>query len=216
LPARSDGSQMHMPFQVHSGGRAATLSAALAIGVLAAWASWDLILAPPPAAAQSQVGEEHLGKGEYRKAVAAFDQALAIDPDHRGALMGKARALLQLGELEAAGQALDRVIRVLKAGPRPEDAQVRGQLAAAYSRRGQLNDRLARYDQALTDYVRSLTLDAEIAQASAFRGLRAGREALDTSIRDRAEYLYKQLQLPEDQRVMIRPVIEQAEMPTRP
>lgn len=197
-------------------GRTATLCAALLIGAGALWAGWTAVMAPPPTEMQVRAGDDLLAGGDYRRAAAAFDQALAIDPDDHAALMGKARALAHLGDLEGAEQVLDRVIRVLAGGPHAEDAALRGQLAAAYGRRGQLNDLLARYDRALSDYVRSLTLDATAAETAGFKELRAGHPVTLSAIRERAEHLYKQLQLPEDQRILVQPAVEQAEVPHRP
>lgn len=207
---------MPFPFPGRPRGRTATLCAALLIGAAALWATWSAFVAPPPTEMQVQAGDDLLAGGDYRRAAAAFDQALAIDPDDRAALMGKARALAHLGDLEGAEQVLDRVILLLNSSPHAEDTALRGQLAAAYGRRGQLNDLLARYDRALSDYVRSLTLDAAAAETAGFKELQAGRTVTLSAIRDRVEFLYKQLQLPEDQRVLVQPAVEQAEAPHRP
>jgi len=61
--------------------------------------------------------QENQAAGDYQEAlvcheeaVAAFDQVLAIEPDHVGALGGKGMSLAQLGQTEEAAETFQRAI----------------------------------------------------------------------------------------------------------
>ena len=139
--------------------------------------------------------------GEFAEALKSFDLALGEEPDHRGALMGRAVVFIQTERYSDAIEELTYLIGRLEATLESDDTTGRGALAAAYANRGVVHDREARYESALTDYVRSLQID---------EGVTEGRGIFDqilygyrpSTVRDRAIYLQEQLQLPEDQRVM--------------
>ena len=75
--------------------------------------------------------------GRLPDAVASYDRAIAIAPDYGEAMLARAAALGEMGEMEAALAACDRAIAV-----RPD-------LAEAFNLRGSLLWRLGRHDAAL-------------------------------------------------------------------
>lgn len=150
-------------------------------------------------------GDIFLTDGRYEDAIERFNEALVNQPDHRGALSGKAVALIELeryGEAESElGYLIDYLIRTLE----DDDATGRGALAAAYANRGIIRDRQARYEEALKDYIESVRADQDLADGPGVINRILYYEKKPSSILGRAEYLYKQLQLPESERVMRNP-----------
>lgn len=141
-------------------------------------------------------GRELHRKGEYRPAIAAFERALAIDPDDPRALAELGWAAFFAGDLELAE---DKTRAALQ---RSADAKNRG--AALYNlgriaeQRGQRADAIARYQESLrerpNDAVRErlARLDAGVARArevltpaplrgpfASLKAFCAGREARD-------------------------------------
>ena len=176
--------------------------AVLTVVMFGVWTVWGTFIETPPGDYQVRQGDIHLTNGEYDKAIKDFDRALKAQPDHRGALLGKAAALIQLKEYDAADRVLTHAIKFLTEHVAPDDATGRGALAAAYGNRGIVHDREARYDEALADYIESLKIDAEAVKGPGFIDRLLYYNEKPSSIRARAEYLYKQLQLPEGKRVM--------------
>lgn len=146
-------------------------------------------------------GDQRLGDGLWDQAIEEFDKALAIIPNHRGALMGRAIAFLQSGRGEQARAEFDYLIAYLEENLAPDDPTGRGVLAAAYANRGILNDREGRYREALDDYIAALRVDAEaVAGPGIINKILYGAEGR-SSVRDRAEYLARQFEKPEEERV---------------
>ncbi|PIW27542.1 MAG: hypothetical protein COW30_10135 [Rhodospirillales bacterium CG15_BIG_FIL_POST_REV_8_21_14_020_66_15] len=166
------------------------------------WSFWGTFIDTPAGDFQVREGDIHLSSGEYEKAIDDFDQALAVQPNHRGALLGKAAALIQLQRYDAAEKVLTHAIEFLRNNIDPDDPTGRGALAAAYGNRGIVHDTQGRYEQALSDYIESLKVDAETVEGPGIIDRLLYHDEKPSSIRDRAEYLYKQLQLPEDRRLL--------------
>ncbi len=146
-------------------------------------------------------GDQYLGDGEWDQAVAAFDEALAVTPDHRGALMGRAIAFLQSGRGAEARAELDYLIDFLEGSLGDDDPTGRGVLAAAYANRGILNDREGHYRRALDDYIASLRVDQGAVEGpGVIHKILYGSEGV-SSVRDRARYLAEQFEKPEAERV---------------
>jgi len=150
-------------------------------------------------------GDIFLTDGKYEKAIERFEEALVKQPNHRGALSGKAVALIELEQYDEAetelGSLIDFLIRTLE----DDDITGRGALAAAYANRGIIKDRQERYEEALKDYIESVRVDRDLAEGPGVIDRILYYEKEPSSILGRAEYLYKQLQLPESERVMRRP-----------
>lgn len=73
------------------------------------------------------VGNLHLARGEYHSAVEMYDRALAADPDYVHAHVGRAQALLALGDAPEAQKSLFRSLEL-----NPDNVQGRLQLGKVY------------------------------------------------------------------------------------
>mgnify|MGYP001234548069 FL=1 len=174
----------------------------LTLVMFGVWSVWGTFIETPAGDFEVRAGDIHLSSGEYEEAIEDFDRALELQPDHRGALMGKAAALIQLKRYDVAEKVLTYTIDYLKRTLSPDDPTGRGALAAAYGNRGIVKDTEGRYEQALEDYIASLKVDADAVEGPGIVDRLLYHDEKPSSIRDRAVYLYKQLQLPEDQRLL--------------
>ena len=172
-----------------------------AITLGAAWVAWsiyDSMVAPRNPGDLPYLDANTLFEdGEYARALALYDEALAIDPNHVHALRGRARALLELGRFKEALAAFDDAI-----ARAPE-------VGAPYANRGILHDRMGNYRVAIADYEKALELDAELAEGPHWltRFLRNQPEK-PPGIAERAAYLRAELAKPEDQRLLRVPELD--------
>jgi tetratricopeptide (TPR) repeat protein len=150
-------------------------------------------------------GDILLSDEKYEKAIKVFDEALALQPDHRGALSGQAVALLGMGKNIEAESTLTYLIDYLHRTLDHDDPTGRGALAAAYGNRGILKDRQGRYEEALKDYIESVRLDLDLAEGPGVVQRILYYDTKPSSILLRAEYIIKQLKLPESERLMRKP-----------
>ncbi len=151
---------------------------------------------------ETREGDIHLSDGEFAKAIERFDAALAAQPNHRGAWSGKAAALIELKRFDEAERELTALIAYLKNNLKPDDPTGKGALAAAYGNRGIVKDRQGRYQAALDDYIASIRIDYDIAEGPGWLNHLLYHDEKPSSILGRAEYLYKELQKPEAERVL--------------
>ncbi len=170
----------------------------------------------PPGDYEARQGDILLEDGKFDLALNRFEAALAANPDHRGAMMGRAVSLLQKGRSETAEAAFGDLIAFLEKTAAPDDATGRGALAAAYANRGILYDRGQQPERALADYRRALAIDA---------GAVAGPGLVDrvlygtpdaASVAKRVAYLEAQMGLPPEQRVLSRPEIDSRQRMHKP
>ena len=159
---------------------------------------------------------ENRGGQDYDGALESFAKALAEQPDHRGALMGRAIIFLQTGRDEEAESEFNYLIDFLERTLESDDPTGRGVLAAAFANRGILYDRTARYEMALADYIRSLQIDAEAVSGPGIIDNIILYSIDPSSVRDRAIYLKGQLDLPEDQRKMRIPELDDQQRMHKP
>lgn len=153
-------------------------------------------------------GDQRLSEGNYDKALDNFNRALKEMPDHRGALMGRALVFLQTKRYPEALAELDYLINYLERTLEPDDPTGRGVLAAAHANRGIAYDRMGRYQDALDEYVAALRTDEDaVSGPDVVHKILYGSDDV-SSVRKRAQYLYEQLQLPEDQRLLRVPEID--------
>ena len=150
-------------------------------------------------------GDILLSDGHYEKAIEVFNTALKLQADHRGALSGKAVALMELGRNLEAEKTFTYLIDFLKKTLEKDDLTGRGALSAAYGNRGILKDRFGRHQEALKDYIESIRIDLDVAEGPSIIEHILYYDKNPSSILKRAEYLHKQLKLPESERVMINP-----------
>jgi tetratricopeptide (TPR) repeat protein len=161
-------------------------------------------------------GDIRLSDGKYDEAMASFNKALEEMPDHRGALMGRALVYIQTERYDEAIAELDYLINYLNKTATDDDPTGRGALAAAYSNRGIVFDRLGQYRKALDDYIAALNTDQEtVSGPGVIHKILYGSEGVST-VRDRARYIYEQLQLPKDQRIMRVPELDEKQRMYKP
>lgn len=183
-----------------------------------AWFGGKLLvdsLNPPPGDFETRRGSQLLASGDFTGAMAAFDAALVAQPNHRGALMGRALVMMQTGRLDDAEAEFDALIAYLTDTLPADDATGRGVLAAAYGNRGILKDRQGRYQEALDDYIASLSTDPGAVKGPGLVD-KILYEARPSTVRDRARYLWEQLQKPEDERVMSIPELDRRQRMYQP
>lgn len=146
-------------------------------------------------------GDDGLAGREYEAALAAFDRALVAEPNHRGALMGRALVFIQTEQYDEAIAQLQEMIAFLDETLEEDDLTGRGALAAAHANLGIVYDRLGRYEEALHHYTRSVTIDEDTVSGPGIVD-RIIHQPQPASVRERAIYLAQQLRLPEEERVM--------------
>lgn len=142
----------------------------------------------------AKAGDRAFADGYYERALDEYNEALAEDADHRQALRGKARTLVEVGRFEKAVALYGRYLEMA-----PKAAGVYANCGIAY-------DRMGRHEEALEDYERALELDPAVADGPGWltRFLHMGSEEPPT-IADRAAYLREQLALPADERKLSDP-----------
>jgi tetratricopeptide (TPR) repeat protein len=165
---------------------------------------------------ETKMGDQRLEDRLYDEALMHFDQALNEAPDHRGALMGRALVFIQTERYDEAIAELDYLIQFLNENLEPNDPTGRGVLAAAYANRGIVYDRLGRYEKALESYVAALQTDQEtVSGPGVVHKILHGSEDVST-VRDRAIYLDQQLKLPEEERLLRIPEVDEKQRMHKP
>jgi tetratricopeptide (TPR) repeat protein len=171
----------------------------------------------PPGDYETEVGTLRLEDKLYDEAMAHYNKALELAPNHRGALMGRALVHIQTGKYQKAIAELTSLIAHLKQEvARDNDETDRGVLAAAYANRGIVHDRTGAYEKALADYIESLKTDEESVDGpGVVHKILYGSDRVST-VRDRAVYLHEQLQKPESERVLRIPELDDLQRMHRP
>ena len=154
----------------------------------------------PPGDYETRQGDIELSAGDFTTALQRFDAALAVSPNHRGALMGRAIALMQTGRVAEAEVTFDALIAQLTAATTADDRTGQGALAAAYANRGILRDRAGRYEEALADYRRALKVDETAVEGPGLIDRVLHGEPRPSTVAKRASYVEQQLRLPEAER----------------
>jgi tetratricopeptide (TPR) repeat protein len=150
-------------------------------------------------------GDILLSDEKYEDAIMAFEEALKLQPNHRGALGGQAVALMGMKKYGEAESLFTYLIDFLRKTLADDDPTGRGALSAAYANRGIIKDRQGRYEAALEDYIESARVDLDLAEGPGVIERLLYYEQKPSSVLDRAEYIYRQLKLPESERLMRRP-----------
>ena len=170
----------------------------------------------PPGDMETELGSQRLEDGLYDEALAYYDKALAVSPDHRGALMGRALVFMQTERYDDAVAELDYLIDYLEKTLEPNDATGRGALAAAYANRGIAFDRQGRYEKALDSYIAALKVDDEVVEGPGVVHRILYANPRPSTVRDRARYIYEQLQKPPEERVMRIPELDERQRMYKP
>jgi tetratricopeptide (TPR) repeat protein len=100
-----------------------------------------------------EAGNGHAQAGEFEEAVAAYQAALELEPDHVSAMINLGVAYYNLQQLDQAIAEYQKALRVA-----PEDEAIHSNLAAAYVQQGKL-------EEALAAYTRALELEPTLSQA---------------------------------------------------
>ena len=164
----------------------------------------------------TEQGDILLRDRKYDEALKKFDAALKEQPDHRGALMGRAVIFIQTKKYDKAVIELTYLINYLKRTLTPDDRTGKGVLAAAYANRGIVHDRQARYKRALDDYVMSIKTDeGAVSGPDLVHKILYGNSRPST-VRKRAQYIYQQLKLPPEKRLLRVPQIDKKQRMYKP
>ena len=156
----------------------------------------------PPGDYETEVCDIRLKDKEYDKALAAAQKALEKTPNHRGAIMCKALVFISQKMYLDANKELNYLINFLEKDLKDDDPTGIGTLAAAYANRGIIKDRQENYEGALEDYIKAIKIDEEAVGGPGFGTVILNYKFKSSSVKERAIYIYEQLQLPEDERVL--------------
>jgi len=100
----------------------------------------------PGADVYFNVGQASVELGDWEEAVAAFKDALALDPSHAEALKGLGNVYIQLRRDEDAVEAYNQVLEI-----RPNDTRTRYNLGVALARVGRLDEAIAQYERVIEE-----------------------------------------------------------------
>lgn len=139
--------------------------ALLTFVMFSAWAIVKMAQNTVPGDMEVRQGDIFLQDDKYERAIAKFDEALEVQPDHRGALGGKGVSLMALERYQEAEQVLDYSIEYLTANLEDDDPTGIGALSAAYANRGIIKDRAGRYQEALDDYIEAVKIDYDLGKS---------------------------------------------------
>jgi len=156
----------------------------------------------PPGDYETEVCDIRLKDKKYEQALEAANKALNKTPNHRGAMMCKALVFISEKRYIEAGNTLNNLIIFLKKNLEDDDRTGIGTLAAAYANRGIIKDRNKNYEGALQDYIKALGIDHDAVAGPGLGTIILNYKFKSSSVKERALYLNKQLQLPEDERVL--------------
>ena len=174
----------------------------LTFGGFTFWAVTGSYLKAPDGDYEVRQGDILLGDGKHDAALERFNAALAVSPDHRGALMGRALVFLQAGRSTEAEAEFTYLIKYLQENLEPDDVTGFAVFAGAYTNRGILYDRAGRYEKALQDYIEALKIDEGAIDGPSLIDKVIYGTPRPATVRQRAIYLQQQLALPENQRVL--------------
>ena len=166
------------------------------------WALIKSFMDRPPGDYETEVCDIRLKDKKYDKALEAANNALNKTPNHRGAIMCKALVFISKKEYLKATEELDYLINFLENNIEEDDKTGKGTLAASYANRGIVKDRKQDYTGALQDYIKALGIDHEAVAGPGLGTIILNYKFKSSSVRERALYLNKQLQLPEEERVL--------------
>ncbi len=188
----------------------------LTVGMFVFWDIIDDYVRREPGDHETQMGDQRLNDRLYDEAMGHFNKALEQSPDHRGALMGRALVFIQTERYDEAEAELDYLIGYLSENLESDDTTGRGVLAAAYANRGIVRDRQGDYETALEDYVKALAVDEETVSGPGVVHKILYESDDVSNVRKRARYIYEQLQLPEEERLMRVPELDDKQRMHKP
>lgn len=172
------------------------------------WTLFSETMERAPGDFETDMGSNRLDDGLLDEAMEHFNMALEEEPDHRGALMGRALVFMARKQhLEALAE-FSYLIEFLTKNVDPDDRTGRATLAAAYANRGIVHDRDRRYEKALADYIQALKVDEGAVDGPDWIDKILYGTPQPSTVRKRAIYIYEQLKLPKDKRLMQVPELD--------
>jgi len=166
------------------------------------WALVRSFMNRPPGDYETEVCDIRLKDKKYDEAIVAANTALQKTPNHRGAIMCKALVFISEKKYKKANDQLNFLINFLEKNLEDDDKTGIGTLAAAYANRGIIKDRNEDYEEALKDYVKALGIDHDAVAGPGLGTVILNYKFKSSSVRERALYLNKQLQLPKNERIL--------------
>jgi tetratricopeptide (TPR) repeat protein len=178
--------------------------------------AYESFTARAPGDMETELGVQRLEDGKHDEALDYFAQALKTQPDHRGALMGRALVFIQAERYDDAIAELTYLIDFSNRTLTADDRTGRGVMAAAFANRGIVHDRMGQYENAFDDYISALRTDeGAVEEPGMIHQVLYGIPD-PSSVIKRAAYLQKQLKLPPDQRLMRVPEIDEKQRMRKP
>ena len=177
----------------------------MAIATFVMFTVWALIksfMYRPPGDFETEMCDMRLTDKLYNQAIEHANKALEKIPNHRGAIMCKVLVFISQKKYDEANQQLNFLINFLENNIEGNDKTGTGLLAATYANRGIIKDRAEDYEGALKDYLKALGIDAESVGGPGFGTVILNYKFKSSSVKERAMYIYEQLQLPENERVL--------------
>jgi len=166
------------------------------------WALVRSFMNRPPGDYETEVCDIRLKDKKFDEAIVAANTALQKTPNHRGAIMCKALVFISEKKYKKANDQLNFLINFLEKNLENDDKTGIGTLAAAYANRGIIKDRNEDYEGALKDYVKALGIDHDAVAGPGLGTVILNYKFKSSSVRERALYLNKQLQLPKNERIL--------------
>ena len=190
--------------------------AILTFVMFTAWALIRSFMNRPPGDYETEVCDMRLKDKLYDKAIQAANTALEKTPNHRGAIMCKALVFISQKMYPEANEELNYLINFLENNIKDDDPTGIGTLAAAYANRGIIKDRKENYEGALEDYLKAIKIDEEAVGGPGFGTVILNYKFKSSSVKKRAIYIYEQLQLPENDRVLKIKALDEGQVMHKP
>lgn len=135
------------------------LMAIVTFAMFSVWAVVRSYKLTPDGDYEVRQGDIFIGDKKFDEALDRFNAALKVQPNHRGALMGRALAFMLSDRPVEAEAEFTYLIDFLTKTVEPDDRTGIGTLAAAYNNRGILYDRQCRHKLAFDDYIQAIKTD---------------------------------------------------------
>lgn len=140
--------------------------------------------------------------GDFKRSAEYFNRALDENPKHQPALVGLTNSYIQLKRFPEALTAVEEAIRI---NPK---------FAGNYATRGIIYDHIGKYELAIADYEKSLTMDPEVADGMHWLDrLLYNIQERPPTVGDRLKYLKNQMALPPSKRVLRNPELDGKQRP---
>jgi len=154
-------------------------------------------VADEPGVLHYRRGNLRLEDGKFSEALVEFNGFLEIHQDESIGYLGRALALMGMGDNKQALDAFNTAIGL-------DD-----KMGAAFANRGILHDRMGRHKEAMEDYRKALQLDVELSEGPGWftRFFRSQWEKPPT-IADRLAFLEKEMAKPPQERVLQVPEVD--------